>query len=177
MKTGRAWTGTILDIPVRVEYTKHFADRFGTDEGDRPAVDRYMDEPEVLKVIVDALPEIVSNWKKTWDHSGVITSRGRGLNMSFVTDTDHDGMKLVMKNMMLKPSYHAHPKDYVFAVAGTRDMELGVAAADHLASMAGSRMSGRMETPEAVFSVDKQERGLRISGAAWKYDTYVYKVR
>lgn len=176
MRTGPAWAGTIGDIPVRVEYTRHFVDRFEKDEGDRAAVARYMDEPEVLDVILDALPNITEKWKTIWDHSGVITSRGRDLNMSFVTDTDHDGLKVVMKNMMLKPVYHAQPQDYVFAVAGTSDPELGVAIAAHLASMAGARLSGRVEAPEATFNVGRLGRAIRVSGAKWRYDTHVYTV-
>jgi hypothetical protein len=177
MKVGRIWAGNIENIPVRVEYTRHFVDRFEKDEGDRPAVDRYMNEPEVLEVIKDALPGITKKWKTIWDHSGVITSKGRDLNMSFITDTDQDGMKVVMKNMMLKPAYHARPNDYVFAVAGTKDPELGMAVADHLASMAGRHVLGRVETPETVFSVARQNGRLRVSGATWMYDTYVYPVR
>lgn len=177
MKVGRAWNGVIKDVPVRVEYTKHFVDRFREDEGDRPAVERYVDEPEILEVIKDALPEVVGKWKGIWDHSGVVTSRGRDLNMSFVTDTDNDGMKMVMMNMMLKSVYRSRPNDYVFAVAGAKDPELSVAVASKLASMGGARRAGRIETPEAIFSVVEKKNGLRVSGASWIYDTYVYRVR
>lgn len=122
MKTGRVWAGTIGDIPVQVVYTRHFGDRFERDEGDRPAVSMYVDEPEILEVILDALPGITDTWRSSWDHSGVITSKGRDLNMSYLTETDQDGMKVVMKNMMLKHAYQPHSEDYVFSVAG---MEMG----------------------------------------------------
>lgn len=178
MKTGRVWAGDIEGIPVQVVYTRHFLDRFQKDEGDRPAVSRYVDEPEILEVILDALPGITDTWRSSWDHSGVITSKGLDLNMSFITETDQDGMKVVMKNMMLKHAYQAHSEDYVFAVAGTKDPELGIAVASHLASLNGRRLKpGRIETPEAIFSLAMGRRGPRISKAAWKYDTYVYEVR
>lgn len=177
MKTGRIWTGEIEDIPVRVEYTRHFIERFLEDEGDRPAVARHLSEDEILKAILDALPGITKQWRTIWDHSGVITSKGRDLNMSFVTQTDHEGMKLVMKNMMLKPVYHARAEDYVFAVAGTKCPALGMVVASHLASMAGRRLHGRLETPEATFSVARRNGRLQVSEAEWRYDTWVYPVR
>lgn len=177
MKTGRIWSGDIEGIPVQVVYTRHFIDRFERDEGDRPAVSRYVDEPEILEVILDALPRITDTWRSIWDHSGVITSEGRDLNMSFITETDQDGMTVVMKNMMLKHAYQAHSEDYVFAVAGTKDPELGIAVASHLASMNGRLKPGRIETPEAIFLMARGRKGPRVSKASWKYDTYVYQVK
>jgi hypothetical protein len=120
MRAGQVWKGDVDGIPVRVAFTRHFIDRFERDEPGRPAGGRSLEPQEVWEVIETAIPDITKTWKEQWDHSGVITSRGLGLNMSFVTETDNEGLTIVMKNLMLKPSlYAAFPGDRVFAVAGS----------------------------------------------------------
>lgn len=119
MRTGQIWAGDVEGIPVRVEYTRHFVSRFEKDEPGRPAVSSLMAEDEILDIIHDGLPWITNDWRKVWDFSGVITSESTDLNMSFVTETDERGLKVIMKNMMIKSRYMAKPEDYVFAVAGS----------------------------------------------------------
>jgi hypothetical protein len=128
MRAGQVWKGEVSGIPVRVAFIRHFIDRFESDEAGRPAVGRTLDPHDVWEVILDAIPDITQTWKEQWDHSGVITSRGLGLNMSFVTETDHEGLSIVMKNLMIKSShYAAFPSDRVFAVAGP---SMGAAESD-----------------------------------------------
>lgn len=176
MKTGQVWSGMVGDVPVRIVYTRHFIDRFEKDEGDRPAVSRYFSDEEILNVILDAAQWILDQWLRVWDFSGVVTSHARDLNMSFQTETEKEGLTIVMKNMMIKPVYHVRPEDYVFAVAGIQDPTLSAAVADHMASLSGRCPRGKIETPEAVYSVSRKAGRVMVRSACWKGRPFMLEI-
>lgn len=177
MDPGTAWSGQIYDIPVEIDYTNHFIDRYKRSERGRPAVARFLDEGEILDTIQDAVPDIAEAWAREGDIQGVITSRSQGLNMSFLTEEENDELHIVMKNMMLKEPfqrYRPFEGDIQFQVAG-KDAELTAAVLDHLATLSGIE-SGEYRSPEAVYEVALRGRRPSISRAAWLFDTRIFPV-
>lgn len=178
MDPGPAWSGQIYDIPVEVDYTKHFVDRFEKGQPGRPAVARFVEEEEVLDTIQDAIPEIAESWVQEGDLQGVITSRSQGLNMSFLTQEEDGALHVIMKNMMLKKPlerYRPFAGDLQFQVAG-KDRELATAVTDHIAGLSGAIRPGHYRSPEAVFQVDLRGGKPRISNASWIFDTRIIMV-